>query len=60
MRVKTFILETGDARTDRPVPLEERVNDWLEGRDVVKVDICTSPTHLIIFYTAFTPQIKER
>ena len=59
MRVKTFILSTGDEKKNRPVPLEERVNEWLEERDVVKVEIGVSPTHLIVFYTDFTPQIKR-
>ena len=57
MRIKTFPLSRQDAIEN--LSLEERVDEWLEGRDVVKVDICTSPTHLIIFYTNFTPQINK-
>ena len=54
MRIKTFKLTTGDSRD---ASLEERINNWLEGRDVVEVEITTSLTHLIIFYKNFSPQI---
>ena len=55
MRIKTFPLSRQDAIEN--LPLEERVDEWLEGRDVVEVEITTSLTHLIIFYKVFTPQI---